>query len=363
MPMRARVVARWWCLLSLAVVAVSGCGPDEAPIIEPPPDGALPILAIAANPRPVPAPQPADFVAAVDSAIAVGAQGIVLAWTWSALEPDSARLNVQQVIDDARYARSRGLTILLGIQTINTVKREVPADLATVAWDDPRMLRRLTRVYDALSPILPTVTYLSIGNEVAGFLGRAAQWPAYTTFLAGAVTAAHQRVPGIKVGATLEYVEAATQTAYTRALIAVSDIAIYTLYPFNLGGFTVSPPTISNVVFDNMLTLAGTKPVVLQELGYPAAALNGSSEIQQAAFFTDAIAQWRERRNRMPFVSLFILHDFTTQQCADLGVYYNLPNQQQFLSFLCSLGLRRTDGSARPAWSAVRAATGWLRTP
>ncbi|MDZ7631406.1 MAG: hypothetical protein U5K74_08675 [Gemmatimonadaceae bacterium] len=249
--------------------------------------------------------------------MATGARGIVQTWAWSTLEPDSARLNVQQLIADVRYARSRGLTVLLGIQPINTVKREVPSDLVGVAWDDPRMLRRFDRLLDALAPILGDVTYLSVGNEVAEFLTRAAQWPAYTTFLSQVVTAAHRRAPALKVGATLEYVGAASSTATSRALIAVSDVAIFTLYPFNPGGFTVAPPTVSGVLFDNMLTLAGDRQVVLQELGYPASPTNGSSEAQQAAFFTDAIAQWRARSARMPFASLFLLHDFTPQQCAD----------------------------------------------
>lgn len=362
-PSVRHVSLRQLLAATLLALGSAGCAADETTGTDDPPTGATPVLAITANPRAIPAPQPADLVAAVDSSIAVGARGIVQTWAWSTLEPDSTLLNVQQLIDDVRYARSRGLTVFLGIQPINTVKREVPADLATVAWDDPRMMRRFDRLLDALAPILGEVTYLSVGNEVAGFLGRAAQWPAYTTFMSQVVASAHRRVPSIKVGATLEYVDAATQTTYTRALIAVSDVAIFTLYPFNLASFNVAPPTISNVLFDNMLTLAGTKPVVLQELGYPASPLNQSSETQQAAFFTDAIAQWRARSDRMPFVSLFLLHDFTPQQCSDFEVYDNLPNQPQFYSFLCTLGLRKADGTPRPSWGAVRAATAWLRTP
>ena len=343
--------------LGLVSCAAESTGTDDFPT------GARPVLAITATPRTVPAPQPADFVAAIDSSMALGSKGIVQAYTWRALEPDSARLAVQQLIDDVRSARSRRLTVLLSVQTINTVKREVPAELTRVAWDDPRMVRRFERLLDALAPILGEITYLSIGNEVAGHLASNREWGPYTRFMSQAVAAAHQRAPAVKVGATMEYVEAASQTGASRALIAESDVAIFTLYPFNLEGFTVSPPTVAAPVFDNMLTLAGNKPVVLQELGYPASPLNGSSEAMQAAFFTDAIAQWRVRKDRMPFVSLSLLHDLSPQSCTELGLYYNRPNQPSFAAFLCTLGLRRIDGSPKPAWSAVRSATAWLRAP
>ncbi len=341
------------------VCGLAGC--DSTAPVTPVPSGALPVLAISANPRAVPAPQPSDLVAAIDSSIAIGARGTVMTYTWSTLEPDSAQLTVQRVIDDVRYARSRGLQVFLGIQLINTVKRELPRDLATLAWTDPRMLRRFERLLDALSPILGDVTYLSIGNEVGNYLRTKAEWPAYTTFMAQAVAAVHRRAPAVKVGATIEYDGAATNTTAARALIAVTDVAIYTLYPFGLESFNVAPPTISGVLFDNMITLAGGKPVLLQELGYPASPLNGSSDAMQAQFFTDAIAQWKLRSDRMTFVNLFLLHDFTAQQCADFGAYYNLPNQPQFIGYLCSLGLRKADGTPRPSWEAVRTATRWLR--
>lgn len=350
-----------------AVLCLSAAACAADPTTDPgtPPEGVQrPILAIAANPRPIPTPQVADFVAALDSSIAVGAKGIVQTYTWRELEPDSAQLNVQRVIDDLRYSHGRGLQIFLGIQVINTVKREMPADIASLPWTDPRVQRRFDRLLDALQPILGDVTYFSIGNEVADYLRTHSEWPAYTTFVAQGVASLHRRVPTIKVGATMEYSGAATNTTFARALIAVSDVAIYTHYPFNLDSFDVAPSTITNVTFDNMIAIASGRPVVLQELGYPASSLNRSSEAQQAAFFTDAIAQWRARGSTaMPFVSLFLLHDFTPQQCTDFGVYYNLPNQAQFIGFLCSLGLRKADGSPRPSWDAVRTATAWLRTP
>ncbi len=349
---------------ALTVTAVA-CASDPTEGPGTPPLGvARPVLAIAANPRPIPAPQVADFVAAIDSSLSIGAKGIVQTYTWRELEPDSARLNVLRVIDDIRYARSRGLQVFLGIQVINTVRREMPADIAALPWTDARLQRRFERLLDALAPTLGDVTYVSIGNEVAGFLRSQGQWAAYTSFVTQEVASLHRRVPTIKVGVTMEYAEAASQTSVAKALIAVSDVAIFTHYPFELNGFNVAPTTITRSTFDNMITLAGGKPVVIQELGYPASPLNGSSDAKQAAFFTDAIAQWRARGSTvMPFVSLFLLHDFTPQQCSDFGVYYNLPNQPEFIGFLCSIGLRKADGTPRPAWDAVRTAAAWLRTP
>lgn len=345
--------------VALAPILTGACGTSGVTPTTPSVTG-QPVFAVAASVRTTPAPQLADYVAAIDTTLALGARGIVQTWTWSALEADSAALNARKVIDDVRYARSRGLQVFAGIQIINTVRREVPSDLATLSWSDPRMLRRFERLLDALAPVLGDITYLSIGNEIGTYLGQSNEWPAYTTFFEQAAAAVKRRAPAIKVGATIEYDQAMSQSARARAIIALSDVAIFTHYPF-AGVFTVSPPTVTRTTFDNMIQLAGSKPVVLQELGYPASALNGSSDAQQAEFFRDAIAQWKLRSARMPFVSLFLLHDLPSQQCADLGGYYNLPNQPAFTAFLCSLGLRRADGTARPAFAAVREATAWLR--
>ena len=45
------------------------------------------VLAMAINLRSVPPPALADFYGAVDLAAGAGVKGVVLAWTWSNLEP------------------------------------------------------------------------------------------------------------------------------------------------------------------------------------------------------------------------------------------------------------------------------------
>jgi len=72
------------------------------------------------------------------------------------------------------------------------------------------------------------------------------------------------------------------------------------------------------------------------------------------ADLADAIDQWSQiDASRMPFVNLFLLHDFTTEECDAFGDYYGIPNNAQFEAYLCTLGLRLADGTPRPAWQAV----------
>jgi hypothetical protein len=106
-----------------------------------------------------------------------------------------------------------------------------------------------------------------------------------------------------------------------------------------------------------MIALAQGKPVIVQEFGYPSAPSLNGSEADQAAFFTDALAQWTaQSANAMPFVNVFLLHDATQAQCDTWGLYYGLPNNADFKAYLCSLGLRSADGTAKAAWPALVAA-------
>jgi hypothetical protein len=53
----------------------------------------------------------------------------------------------------------------------------------------------------------------------------------------------------------------------------------------------------------------------------------------------------------VPLMNYFLLHDFARQMCQDLGNYYGVGGQAAFEDFLCTLGLRRDDGTLRQAWA------------
>jgi hypothetical protein len=342
----------------MALLLASACARNGGTTgAEPPPRAGARVLAISTNPRPIPPPTSSDFLAAFDLAAAAGARGGFLSYTWSSLEADAGKLDVRRVRDDIAFAQSRGLRILLGVQVINTTAKETPADLQNVPFDDARMRARFHTLIDSIASVLPNVTYLSIGNEVGTYLSSTSGWDAYRAFYTEGAGYIRAKAPTVLVGVTNEYLRAAgPDRSQAAALNAASDIAVFTYYPLG-SNFHVTGPTATRSAFPDMLALANGKPVIVQELGYPSASLLGSSEQQQADFFTDAIAQWAAQRSeQMPFLNVFLLHDFTQAQCDAFGVYYALPNSAEFKAFLCSLGLRSVDGTPKAAWAALEAA-------
>lgn len=345
MPVSTKVLLR-----TALLAALSACGSDSS---RPTPSART--LSISTSPRQIPPPSTADFVAAFDLASSAGARGALITSTWKDLEPIAGALDVSSFVDQIEYAKSRMPATFVGIQLINTVAKEVPADLADTAFDAAAMRTRFRALIDALATALPgKITYLSIGNEVDGYLEATGQWAQYRSFYEDALDYVHTKMPGVRVGVTGGYDGVVGSLhAQMAALNTRSDVIMLTYYPIGTD-FQVGAPTIARTAFPAILAAAGGKPVLLQELGYPASPLLGSSDAKQAEFFADAIDQWSKIDGaRMPFVNLFLLHDFTTEECDLLGQYYGIPNNAQFEAFLCTLGLRLADGTPRPAWQAV----------
>ena len=311
------------------------------------------LLSASINPRMVPPPTQSDYEAAFDQAYAGGVRAVTLTWTWSALEPTPNSIDVSDVANSISYLVAKGFRVYVGIQPINTVKREVPSDLAAVAWDDPAMRDRLHALIDALAPATAgAAEYLSIGNEVDVYLAQTGEWAAWQTLYDDAVAYAHQQMPGTKVGVTSTFAGlVGSAGADIVAMNLSSDVLILTYYPLQ-GDFQVRAPDAPVADFAAMVQAAAGKQVVLQEVGYPSGAANGSSEALQAQFATAALAQWRAHGAAMPFLSWFLLHDLDATTCDTLAQYYGLAGDPAFVSYLCTLGLRHDDDADKPAWDA-----------
>ncbi len=339
-----------WLIL-FGLLAVSGA-PAALSAQPATPDRSGQILAVATTPRLIPDPTMNDYLDAFALTHSVGVNGNAFTEKWSTLEPASG-INVNAFIDGLNsFEDFYPDTVLLGIQTINTTAKETPADLQAVAFDDPQMLQRFEALIDALLARLDyPVRYLSIGNEVDVYLGNHPQeWAAYTAFYAGAVAYVHQVAPSIQVGVTVTYGGLRDHADEVMRLNQSSDVLIVTYYPLG-EAFTADDPDAPLTDFPNMIEIADGLPVVLQEVGYPSAALLDSSEAEQAQFIHSVFAAWRNAGDAIPFLDFFLLHDLTEQICSDLESYYGLSHPN-FHAYLCTLGLRQADGTPKLAWEA-----------
>lgn len=313
------------------------------------------ILGVATNPATGAAP-----ASGLDIARSAGAKGAFLSLPWSRLEPSPHRYNAADLRSLALHSRTRGLKLLVGLIAINTTAREVPRDLAGVAWDSPRMIARFRALVDALRPHLDAnVTYVSLGNEVDMYLGkRPGEWASYGRFYADAVAYLHTVAPHVEVGVTTTY--AGTVRKHVRKVAALnrpSDIEIVTYYPV-AGKFSVRAPRSPRADFPKLVKAAGRRPVVFQEIGYPSSPRLGSSEAKQAQFVTHAFAAWRRLAKQVPFANFLLLHDLGASECGEIAAYYGRNGDTSLTDFLCSLGLRHSNGSPKAAWtSLVKGAT------
>src|SRR3954469_9710996 len=294
------------------------------------------------------------FLEAVQLAQEAGAGGLYQAWSWQALEPSPGRYDLDDFASTMRYlGQTRGLSTLLTIHVINTSVREVPPDLRALPFDSPRMKERFRALFDALLPHLDRhVLYLSIGNEVDEYLSRSKEWEAYRSFYEDAAAHVRAQAPWLKVGVTSTFDGAKLKCPReVAALNAASDVFILTYYAVDERFL----PEASRAPLDDLpraVALAGGRPLVLQEVGYPSSEALSSSEQQQADFVSSVFAAWRSTAN-IPYLNFSQMHDYDPARCSELAGFYGLPDSATFEAFLCSIGLREADGRPKLGWAAL----------
>lgn len=367
------------CAMRLALsttvlaIALGGCGGGGGSDDDAPPDEQIvqAVMSISALPRLNPTPttqqQVIDvFLEAFDLAYNAGARGQMSTWHWNDLEPNLNNYDAQEMdaLNGAiANAMEHSMTQFVGIQMINTNQRELPTEFASGNFDDPAMIAQFKLLLDrVITPHVGKIKYLSIGNEVDAYLrAHPAEWTSFKAFFDAAVDHAHTLDPDIQVGVTATAEGALTLSRNDlQQLNENSDVIILTYYPIDFGAdgtVTVRTPQSPANDFADMLAFAGDRPLLLQEVGYPASPLNASTDSLQAEFIDSVFSAWRDYSDDIPFLNFFVLHDFTAQICADFTVYYGvagLGNADSFTAYLCTLGLRKDDGTPRQAWDTLQ---------
>jgi hypothetical protein len=346
----ARLLA-WRIAIAASAFAI-GCS-TGAPHLA---DGRL--LAISPTPRGGMPTNPSLIGEAVSTARHADVNADQMSNNWIDLETAPGKYSMADPAGGFRYLGGRlGWTIEYTIGVVDTTVKQTPADLKSVAFDDPKMISRFHGLVDALKPVVNShVSYIAVGNEVDIFLAQhPAEWDAYKKFLDDAIRYIHSKLPGVKVGTATTFDGAVgTQSDRVRRLISNCDVAIITYYPLGKD-FKVRPPDSPLNDFPRMAAFAAGKPIVLQEAGYPSSAKLGSSPRNQAEFVDNVFTAWNQNAKAIPFLSYVMLHDLNREFCDSRPAYYGLPDPEgHFAAYFCTLGLRTEKGVVKPAWNRFR---------
>jgi hypothetical protein len=342
--------------LALAVAALAMLPAACSDTVGPRPAPETPHLGL------VPNPSDFDYADSLGSAIltsrALGATMVQLGDLWSALETAPGAIDVAALRAALPLFRSLGLEPYYNLRVLDTNNRGVPADLAGVPFDDPRMIERVDAVVDSLIDVAKQTPLLafSFGNEVDVYLSQhPAELPAYRALLARERARIRAALPDLKVGCCTSSPVGNAAAWVGDTLNAYTDIVIYTYYPFVPGSdFVHRPPSTFELDMAAMLARAGLKPLGLQEVGYTSSPVNGSSPAAQAEVVRRFRAYMRlASRERILFANWFLMTDWSSLTLAQLFAYYGAYSPG-FGAFLGNLGLRDTVGTPKPAWSAWR---------
>ncbi|HEY4181157.1 MAG TPA: hypothetical protein VGM90_30140 [Kofleriaceae bacterium] len=353
---------------SLAVFAtlIAACGDDGSHTASI--DAAIPDSAPDAPPDTPPPPrqlglevnQPAalDQGAEIDLVKPYGVGVVALTFPWSTLEPDGNGFNADAVnllAFGMDYYAQHGVKVILSIPVVDTVANLVPSDLAGMKLDSAPVLTRVqAMVAKVLEQCHGELAYLVLSNEVDINLGDGSPtWSEFNTLMGVMAVKAHALRPDVKSGISVTASALLTSNANAIAALDAHDVAFVTYY--SAGNF--GAPSTAGVIADVATIVGATiKPVVFKEFGYATGSAASGSEAGQQAFVHDTFAAWDAHAARIPLLVYSRMFDGNQSQCESEAASYGFPNNEGFISFLCTLGLRTYADAAKPAWTDFTAA-------
>jgi hypothetical protein len=263
-----------------------------------------------------------------------------------------------QFNDDAQaigeFAAEHNLPIALNIRVIDTNQRSMPKEYEGWRFDDERLAERLRAAIRAFPASYKRHTrYLAIGNEVNPyFASRGGEIDQYAQLLRRVRDTIRQEFPNAQFTVNFTF-DAVSDMGRYRPLTELTDFASFTYYPLN-ADFTMRPIADLRRDVDRMLDAAGGKRLYIQEIGYASAERLGSSPARQAEFYETAFDILRERGDRVVGATFLFMSDLSRFIVEYLGIYYRLPNSDNFKAYLQTLGVIEQNGTPKPAWDVFR---------
>ncbi len=294
-------------------------------------------------------------LAALRQAYDAGATLLHTAPKWNEFERANGQFDLS---DDAKaigeFAEEFNLPIALNVRIVDTNQRSMPKAYERWKFDDERMAERLRAALRSFPRSYKTRSRIvAIGNEINGyFSSHRDEIAAYATLMRRVRDTVRTEFPNAQFTVNFTF-SAVNEMDRYREITAITDLASFTYYPLN-ADFTMRPPSELAGDVSRMLDAAGGQRLYIQEIGYASAERLRSSPALQAEFYSNVFRLVREHRGRIAGATFLFMSDLPRSVVDTLGLYYRLPNSDNFKAYLETLGALQRDGTPKPAWDVFR---------
>ena len=275
----------------------------------------------------------------------------------------------QPLENDAQWKRmvalkKKGFTIQVINGIVHMDQKHLPAFVEGKRFNDPELLDRWERYLIAfIQRYGSNIDFFCIGNEVdMYFNGHMEEWPDYCEFVKRGSDVLHREKPGLKTGVILTAKHAARFW---------KDVEPYCDY---LGSNYYTPcstfekkPTADALDpnheqyfarhLDNILKLAGNKPVLFSEIGCATHPDIDSSPALQARFISMLFSWLRGKENKLLAVAWLSISDWPyegTRTSLKGFLDDKFLEHESFMHYLTSLGLKYEDGTPKPGYQIFK---------
>ena len=317
----------------------------------------------------------ASIAAHWDEAVAAGMNVGRVQLDWVELEPTSGQFDMSELEDALTLLSADGVKPFLLLPALDDASA-LPLDLATrveageLTFASPEIIARFKLLLDWVVPMLLSHNgwVLAIANEPGNVFDDLDAAEAMTkatelaTFTREARDHVHSLEPRLAVTVTLrEDLTLASNKPYLATLLEPVDVVSFNFYCSRFADNLNVETSVTAIegYIDRMLTTAGDKQLLIQELGCHAGragGLTGATEALQVQFHQTVYAKLAsEERFRAAIVFQLVdwdpalVESFFSQPFRDAGVPEDFI--LRFAESLETVGfLNYADGAERPAW-------------